>query len=257
MAIAPKNAFPGKIDLTDLIGYPEGKARDVSTPSALDGTPWVALLLNDLFGFQQALLKAASPQIVPSGSPDKVGASQYLQALNSIIFQASVVVPDASEGIKGILKLATQVLTDAGLDDLTAVTPLKLKARLVDASEALRGLIELATQAETNLGLDDLRAVTPLKLKQGYGITRGSNANGSWTIYPDGFIEQRGILTTPGTLVTFPISFVSPPTYYFAIVRSNSNGSNDSSSFVLGVTATTLTRAVGADGGAYWYAEGY
>lgn len=34
--------------------------------------------------------------------------------------------PAASEVTSGILKLATQVLTDAGTDDLTAVTPLKL-----------------------------------------------------------------------------------------------------------------------------------
>lgn len=35
-------------------------------------------------------------------------------------------VPDASETVKGILKLATQALTDAWTDDLTAVTPKKL-----------------------------------------------------------------------------------------------------------------------------------
>ena len=36
-------------------------------------------------------------------------------------------VPDASETVKGILELATQAETDAGTDDLRAVTPLKLQ----------------------------------------------------------------------------------------------------------------------------------
>jgi len=36
-------------------------------------------------------------------------------------------VPDASETVKGILELATQAETDAGIDDLRAVTPLKLQ----------------------------------------------------------------------------------------------------------------------------------
>lgn len=128
MAIAPKNAFPGKIDLTDLIGYPEGKARDVSTPSALDGTPWVALLLNDVFGFQQALLKASIPPIVPSGSPDKVGASQYLQALINIIQQNQASVPDATTTVKGILELINQTEMNANADSTRAITVDKLVA---------------------------------------------------------------------------------------------------------------------------------
>lgn len=38
----------------------------------------------------------------------------------------------ASETVAGIIKLATQVLTDAGVDDLTAVTPLKLNTWLTN-----------------------------------------------------------------------------------------------------------------------------
>jgi len=39
-------------------------------------------------------------------------------------------LPDATEVAKGAAKLATQVLTDAGVDDTTIVTPLKLQTRL-------------------------------------------------------------------------------------------------------------------------------
>jgi hypothetical protein len=81
MAINPGSSYPGQIDTTDP-AYPLGKAQNISAPSAGDGTPWEQLLINDQFGFQQALLNAAA--IVASGAPDEVGASQYLQALQAL-----------------------------------------------------------------------------------------------------------------------------------------------------------------------------
>lgn len=83
MAIDPSTAFPGKIDNTQPANYPYGAAQDVSAPSAGDGTPWVALLLNDIFGLQQKLLDYAS--VVPSGTPDNIVASQYFDALQFLI----------------------------------------------------------------------------------------------------------------------------------------------------------------------------
>lgn len=81
MAINPESQYPGKI--APATGdYPFGSARNITTPGDGTGTPWEAALVNDLFGFQQALLSAAS--LVPSGSPDKVGASQYLEALQRL-----------------------------------------------------------------------------------------------------------------------------------------------------------------------------
>lgn len=82
MAVSPVAAYPSNVDTSDPVGYPLGKARDVSPPGSGNGTPYTALLHNDIFGFQQALLAAAG--IVPTGTPDKVGASQYLQALQTL-----------------------------------------------------------------------------------------------------------------------------------------------------------------------------
>ena len=81
MAINPESQYPGKITPASS-EYPYGKARNITLPGDGTGTPWEAALVNDVFGFQQALLSAAS--IVPTGNPDKVGASQYLNAIAKI-----------------------------------------------------------------------------------------------------------------------------------------------------------------------------
>lgn len=78
MSINPETLFAGKINPSDA-DYPYGSARNITTPGDGTGTPWDSALVNDLFGFQQALLNDAG--IVPSGTPDKLGASQYLQSL--------------------------------------------------------------------------------------------------------------------------------------------------------------------------------
>lgn len=63
--------------------YTYGSARDDAAPGDLTGTPRIAAEVNDIMGFQQALLNEAS--IIPSGSPDTAATSQYLQALRKII----------------------------------------------------------------------------------------------------------------------------------------------------------------------------
>lgn len=83
MAIVPKAVYETQTDAADP-GYPHGKAVN-ETGNDYNGTPLEAAWLNDLWGFQQALLGAAG--VVPSGTPDKVGASDYLAALNALIAQ--------------------------------------------------------------------------------------------------------------------------------------------------------------------------
>lgn len=89
MSIIPSNEFTGKI-LPPSTEYPYGKAKNVSSPGAADGTPLVANLLNDIFGFQQFLLDKAG--IVPNGTPDTAVNSQYFQALWKIINMMSITI---------------------------------------------------------------------------------------------------------------------------------------------------------------------
>ncbi|MCH9712741.1 MAG: hypothetical protein K0U20_08975 [Proteobacteria bacterium] len=81
MAINPLLQYPGKVAAATS-DYPYGGAQNITTPGDGTGTPWEAAIVNDVLGMQQALLKANA--VVPSGSPDKVAASQYLQAIIAI-----------------------------------------------------------------------------------------------------------------------------------------------------------------------------
>lgn len=129
MAIVPKTKYPSQTLVTDA-AYPHGKARNVVTPGDGTGTPWEADLVNDIFGFQQALLAAAA--ITPSNLPDKVGTSQYVDAIKALIdrvvtrentwtkkqtFALDVVLtPAASLTLKGNSALGITPATDGGSD---------------------------------------------------------------------------------------------------------------------------------------------
>lgn len=81
MAINPATQYPGQI-AAPTPSYPYGAAQNITNPGDQSGTPWEKALINDVFGFQQALLAAAG--ITPSGVPDNAQASQYLQAVQQI-----------------------------------------------------------------------------------------------------------------------------------------------------------------------------
>ena len=66
--------------------------------------------------------------------------------------QVSTLLTQATESSLGVVKLATVGLTEAGVDDLTAITPLKANTVFLKKSGNLAGLGNLAT-ARSNLGL--------------------------------------------------------------------------------------------------------
>ena len=81
MAIIPKNDYTGRINSTDP-EYPQGKAINIIGTTAGTGTPVEEKWLNDDWGFKQEILSEAG--ITPSGVPDKVGSSQYLDGIKTI-----------------------------------------------------------------------------------------------------------------------------------------------------------------------------
>lgn len=82
MAIRPEDKYPGQT-VTGDGGYPHGKARNITVSGDGTGTPLEQAWLNDLWGLLQSLLEHAA--ITPSGTPDEVGASQYLTGLRQLL----------------------------------------------------------------------------------------------------------------------------------------------------------------------------
>lgn len=78
MAINPENEYPGRIEPSSA-SYPYGAIRDESIEGAEDGTPLQQSWARDIQGFFQSLLSRAG--ITPSGDPDTVLASDYMDAL--------------------------------------------------------------------------------------------------------------------------------------------------------------------------------
>jgi hypothetical protein len=77
MAINPSTQYPGQ-SAAPSAGYPLGSAQNVTVSGDGTGTPLEKTWLNDFWGYFQA--KLARVGIVATGTPDQVGASQYLDA---------------------------------------------------------------------------------------------------------------------------------------------------------------------------------
>lgn len=94
--------------------YPHGVPRNVSAPSAGDGTPWEEAFVKDLYGFLSKLIDDAG--IVHSGVADTALASQYLEALQALFLQATQL-----ESAGGTILETTSRLTKTGLEGLRIV----------------------------------------------------------------------------------------------------------------------------------------
>jgi len=81
MAIIPNNEYASQVASGDA-GWPLGKAKNVVVSGDGTGTPLDSEWLNDLWGFLQAVLAEAGA--TASGNPDRVGASQYLDAIQGL-----------------------------------------------------------------------------------------------------------------------------------------------------------------------------
>lgn len=111
MAIDLTQQYPQQVD-PSTAEYPLGKARNVESVDDNNATPLDEAWMNDHFGFQQALLAEAG--IVPSGQPDRVGASDYLDAVKEIAQARKVSDADitATAKLGGVERTQSEVNSD-------------------------------------------------------------------------------------------------------------------------------------------------
>lgn len=82
MALKLNERYPGRFD-SPTADYPQGSFKNRTAPGALDGSYLEKDWANDKEGFFQSIIAAAA--ITPDGAVDKVGASQYYDALKAVI----------------------------------------------------------------------------------------------------------------------------------------------------------------------------
>lgn len=113
MAIRLIIQYPGQVGGATG-AYPHGVPRNVSAPSAGDGTPWEEAFVKDIYGFLSKLIDDAA--IVHSGVADTALASQYLEALQALFLQVTQL-----ESAGGTILETTSRLTTTGLEGLRMV----------------------------------------------------------------------------------------------------------------------------------------
>jgi hypothetical protein len=139
--------------------YPEGSFKNETTPGALDGTPFEKKWPNDIYGFFQKLLDVAD--ITPSGDPDTVLASDYYDALITILTAI----------VGGYQPLDDDLTSIAGLSTTSYGRALLTLANQAALQTAIGFGVTLATFAQINSRCDGVPADSHYEESGGKTIT--------------------------------------------------------------------------------------
>ncbi|MNM75731.1 hypothetical protein D3C81_875270 [compost metagenome] len=116
----------------------------------------------------------------------------------------------------------------------------KITQATAQATEVNQGTAKIATQALTNAGMNDASIITPKKMRFGFQFIKGINGALVLPTWLGGFIIQWGVTTSIGTgsLATFnyPIAFPVAAACPGAIRRGSGNNSA-----TVGTTLTEIT----------------
>jgi len=90
MALKLNERYPARFD-NPSADYPQGSFKNRTSPTAKDGSYLEKDWANDKEGFFQSLIAASG--LIPSGAADKVGASQYYDAMLTVLYAAARKTP--------------------------------------------------------------------------------------------------------------------------------------------------------------------
>lgn len=163
MALKLNERYPSRFN-NPSTDYPQGSFKNRTTPTAKDGSYLEKDWANDKEGFFQSLMFSAS--IEANGAVDKVGSSQYYNALLSIISNSGV--PWAKVTNK------PTTLGGYGITDAYTTTQAYNQSEIniflsgkADKATTLAGYnVPIATQLEAETGTDAIKPMTALRVAQ-------------------------------------------------------------------------------------------
>lgn len=183
--------FPHSVPNVALL---DGRFTDgnplVGIPASRDPAAWANAVTDEILN----VIRAAELE------PEEGRVDQLSEAVARIVANAATEATQeqAEAGEDGTRKMTPRRVFQA------------LRAALANATEALRGTLRIGTQAEVDAGASDSVAVTPKKLRWGFSISLGVNSSIFFPTWLGGLVLMWGEATANtgnGRVVTFPVAF--------------------------------------------------
>jgi hypothetical protein len=123
-----------------------------------------------------------------------------------------------------------------------------LVALVAQASEIKQGTAKVATQALTDSGVDDTTIITPKKMRWGVSVSLGVNGYVVFPSWLGGWVIQWGTIvdgTPDGTDVPFPMAFPTAVYKVIPVVSASLTGTSSVSAYWDKALTTKVSLRVG------------
>ncbi|SFU80897.1 phage tail protein [Pseudomonas sp. OV546] len=207
-----------------------------------------------------------SSEILATTKAVKASASVIWTAIANIVSGSTIVGKAAKWAVARKITVGGAMTGNVTLDGSADVT---LTVAATQASEGVVGGARVATQVQTNEGVDDTAYITAKKLRWGFAVSLTPNGYIAFPSWLSGLIIQWGFTSAVNfdinVATSFPLAF---PTACRSVVPQASNptasGEIDSGPQIISIAATTFNcriqnyvGGVGAPHGFYWLAIGH
>ncbi|OIN54276.1 phage tail protein [Pseudomonas costantinii] len=149
-------------------------------------------------------IESNSGSILSTTKAVKAAVSVIWNAIANIVSGATVVGKASNLAVARKITATGAVTGSVGFDGGNDVT---LVLTASQASEGVVGAAKVATQVQTNAGVDDTSYVTPKKLRWGFAILLATNGYIVFPTWLGGLILQWGSASPGPTTLSFPIAF--------------------------------------------------